>query len=208
MTTAPGPGQKPDNPPTPPQSTLPNQYAFLWLSAAIFLMVLWMQGDNQARQQDLAYSDFKAAVVKQQVAEVTLKAEEILGKFTEAGAAAFSGDRSDARPATGFRTIRPPMDDPELLPLLEDHGITIRAAPAGLPWWQQLIQAFLPWLLLLALMFWFWNTAQRRMARGAACSITPVPGPAGPARKHPTRHWMTWPASSPPSVKSLKSLNS
>ncbi|MBE01772.1 ATP-dependent zinc metalloprotease FtsH [Marinobacter lutaoensis] len=166
MTTAPGPGQKPDNPPTPPQSTLPNQYAFLWLSAAIFLMVLWMQGDNQARQQDLAYSDFKAAVVKQQVAEVTLKAEEILGKFTEAGAAAFSGDRSDARPATGFRTIRPPMDDPELLPLLEDHGITIRAAPAGLPWWQQLIQAFLPWLLLLALMFWFWNTAQRRMGQG------------------------------------------
>ena len=126
MTTAPGPGQKPDNPPTPPQSTLPNQYAFLWLSAAIFLMVLWMQGDNQARQQDLAYSDFKAAVVKQQVAEVTLKAEEILGKFTEAGAAAFSGDRSDARPATGFRTIRPPMDDPELLPLLEDHGIYIQ----------------------------------------------------------------------------------
>lgn len=58
------------------------------------------------------------------------------------------------------------MEDPALLGLLEEHQITIRAAPSSLPWWQEMIRSFLPWLLLLALMFWFWGAAQKRMTQG------------------------------------------
>jgi len=166
MTHSPGPDQKPGDSSQPPKPAVPSHYAFLWLSAAIFLMVLWSQGENQSTRQDLAYSDFKAAVVNGQVAEVTLKAEEIIGRFTGSGTSAFSGEQPGSRQVSSFRTIRPPMDDPELLPLLEENQVTIRALPAGQPWWQQLVQAFLPWLLLLALMFWFWNAAQRRVGQG------------------------------------------
>ncbi|MBC7193502.1 ATP-dependent zinc metalloprotease FtsH [Marinobacter sp.] len=156
--------QKPDN--SNPQPAVPNQFAFLWLSAAIFLMVLWFQGGDQPRQQELAYSEFKAAVAERQVAEVTLKSETIVGTFTDQGISDFSAESQARQPTTGFHTVRPPMEDPELLSLLEQNNVTIRATSSELPWWQQLIQAFLPWILLLALMFWFWGAAQRRMSQG------------------------------------------
>ncbi len=165
MTTTKRPDEQPPGNTTPPP-TVPNQYAFLWLSAAIFLMVLWLQDGNQPRQQELAYSEFKTAVANGLVAEVTLKSEAIVGRFTDQGTAAFSQSAEARRPTTGFHTVRPPMDDPDLLPLLEQQGVTIRAAPSGLPWWQQLILNVLPWILLLALMFWFWGAAQKRMTQG------------------------------------------
>lgn len=158
-TNEPGNGQKPQN---DPQPAIPNQYSFLWLSAAIFLMVLWLQDGKQPRLQELAYSDFKTAVTNSQVAEVTLKEEAITGLFTGTGSA--PDGTSQAR-SEGFHTIRPPMEDPALLNLLEAHAVTIKATPSGLPWWQELIRSFLPWILLLALMFWFWGAAQKRMTQ-------------------------------------------
>ena len=165
MTAPQGPEQqKPGN--SNPQPAIPNQFAFLWLSAAIFLMVLWLQDGDQPRQQELAYSEFKAAVAERQVAEVTLKSEAIVGTFNDQGMTDFSAESQARQPTTGFHTVRPPMEDPELLPLLEQNNVTIRATSSELPWWQELIQAFLPWILLLALMFWFWGAAQRRMTQG------------------------------------------
>ncbi|GAA0851455.1 ATP-dependent zinc metalloprotease FtsH [Marinobacter szutsaonensis] len=165
MTAPQGPDQqKPGD--NNPQPAIPNQFAFLWLSAAIFLMVLWLQDGDQPRQQELAYSEFKTAVAERQVAEVTLKSESIVGMFNDQGMTDFSAESQARQPTTGFHTVRPPMEDPELLPLLEQNDVTIRATSSELPWWQQLIQAFLPWILLLALMFWFWGAAQRRMTQG------------------------------------------
>ncbi|MEC7376754.1 MAG: ATP-dependent metallopeptidase FtsH/Yme1/Tma family protein, partial [Pseudomonadota bacterium] len=166
MTTPERPGNRKEGPDDTRQPVVPNQYSFLWLSAAIFLMVLWLQDGNQPRLHDLAYSEFKTAVTNGQVAEVTLKQEVITGRFTDSGAAAFSTDSPANGSSPGFRTVRPPMDDPALLGLLEDHQIIIRAAPSGLPWWQEMIRSFLPWLLVLALMFWFWGAAQKRMTQG------------------------------------------
>ncbi|MBC7185367.1 MAG: ATP-dependent metallopeptidase FtsH/Yme1/Tma family protein, partial [Marinobacter sp.] len=166
MTAPSGPDNKQQKPDQNPQPAIPNQYAFLWLSAAIFLMVLWLQDGGQPRLQDLAYSEFKTAVVNGQVAEVTLREEAITGLFTDSGAASFSSDSPARTSSPGFQTIRPPMEDPALLDLLEEQGVTIRAAPSGLPWWQEMIRGFLPWILLLALMFWFWGAAQKRMTQG------------------------------------------
>lgn len=135
-----------------PKPAIPNQYSFLWLSAAIFLMVLWLQDGGRPELQELAYSEFKEAVINGQVSAVTLKDESITGRFSD----------SDS----GFHTIRPPMEDPELLAVLEESEVTISAAPSGLPWWQELIRGFLPWILLLALMFWFWGVAQKRISQG------------------------------------------
>ncbi|MBU2952670.1 ATP-dependent zinc metalloprotease FtsH [Marinobacter sp. F3R08] len=166
MTAPSGPDNQPQKPEQTPQPAIPNQFAFLWLSAAIFLMVLWLQESGQPRMQDLAYSEFKTAVMNEQVAEVTLKEEAITGLFTDSGTSAFSSDTVNQSGKTSFQTIRPPMEDPSLLNLLEEHDVIIRATPSGLPWWQELIQGFLPWILILALMFWFWGAAQKRMTQG------------------------------------------
>ena len=137
---------------TPPPA-VPNQLSFLWLSAAIFLMFLWLQDSGQPQQQELAYSEFKEAVLSGQVSEVTLQNEEIRGQFTDSGSSQFSSDTGPA--SRSFITVRPPVEDTELLALLERQEVTIRGARSGRPWWQELILGFLPWILLLALMFWF-----------------------------------------------------
>ena len=77
MTNPNEPG-KPDNN-DKPQPAIPNQYSFLWLSAAFFLMFLWLQDTGRSQQQELAYSEFKEAVLNGQVQEVTLRNEEIRG---------------------------------------------------------------------------------------------------------------------------------
>ena len=148
---------------TPPPA-VPNQLSFLWLSAAIFLMFLWLQDSGQPQQQELAYSEFKEAVLNGQVSEVTLQNEEIRGQFTDSGSSQFSSDTGPA--SRSFITLRPPVEDTELLALLERQEVTIRGARSGRPWWQELILGFLPWILLLALMFWFWGAAQKRMTGG------------------------------------------
>ncbi|QSP94173.1 ATP-dependent zinc metalloprotease FtsH [Marinobacter salinisoli] len=158
----PDPGQSEGKQPSDP--LVPRQYSFLWLSAALFLLVMWIQDGNQTRVAELAYSDFKNAISEGHIEEVTLSQERIRGSFTDAGASAFSDPSTQS--GKDFQTIRPPMEDPALLELLEQQSVTIRATPSGLPWWQQLLQAFLPWLLFLALMFWFWGVAQKRISQG------------------------------------------
>lgn len=148
------------------QPEIPKQYSFLWLSAAIFLAFMWLQDSGTPKLQELAYSEFKTAVVNNQVSEVTLKEENITGLFSDQGRASFSSENSAQNSSPGFNTTRPPMDDPELLTLLEAQDVTIRAQSAGLLWWQELIRGFLPWILLLALMYWFWGSAQKRMMQG------------------------------------------
>ncbi len=155
--------QKPQQPEQPKNPQVPAQYSFLWLSTAIFLMFFWLQ---QERQQptvtELPYSQFKEAVASEHVDAVTLRADHIEGKLTEAGGRAW-GENSDS---LRFHSVRPPIEDPDLLPLLESHAVTVSARPAELPAWQQVLTSVLPWLLFLGLMFWFWSYAQRRMMQG------------------------------------------
>ncbi|PCM46189.1 ATP-dependent zinc metalloprotease FtsH [Marinobacter sp. ANT_B65] len=153
-------------PPANQQPEIPKQYSFLWLSAAIFLVFMWLQDSSTPKLQELAYSEFKTAVTNDQVSEVTLKEDHITGLLRNQGLVSSNTDNASQSSSPGFSTTRPPMDDPELLTLLEAHDVTIRARSAGLEWWQELIRGFLPWILILALMYWFWGSAQKRMAQG------------------------------------------
>ena len=153
-------------PPANQQPEIPKQYSFLWLSAAIFLVFMWLQDSSTPKLQELAYSEFKTAVANDQVSEVTLKEDNITGLLRNQGLVSSNTDNASQSSSPGFSTTRPPMDDPELLTLLEAHDVTVRARSAGLEWWQELIRGFLPWILILALMYWFWGSAQKRMAQG------------------------------------------
>lgn len=146
------------------QPTIPTQYSFLWLSAAIFLMFLWLQDSQRPELQETPYSEFKTAVSEDRVAEVTLKEHDIVGRYTDSAPTSTGSGTSDR--VAGFHVIRPPMEDARLLPLLDEHRVTIKAVAPGLPWWQELIRGFLPWILMLALMFWFWGAAQKKMGQG------------------------------------------
>ncbi|WP_440997007.1 ATP-dependent zinc metalloprotease FtsH [Arhodomonas sp. SL1] len=146
------------------QQQVPTWYVFLWMAALLMLVSYWTQFTPEDGVQSIAYSEFKEAVVAGEVAEVTLRGEEVRGRFTERGARTRGGEQAVER----FRTIRPELEDRALLDLLEEHAVTIRAESQQLAWWQQLIINVLPWLLLLAFFFWLWYFAQRRVMGGGA----------------------------------------
>src|SRR5690606_11817824 len=57
----------------------------------------------------------------------------------------------------------PPLDDPELMPLIEASGavVTVEAIRDGDDSW---LLSLLPWLIFLGIYLWFWRRMQSNMA--------------------------------------------
>ncbi|WP_290652233.1 ATP-dependent zinc metalloprotease FtsH [Aquisalimonas sp.] len=134
---------------------------FLWLCLGILLLVYYMDALEQPQRAELAYTEFREAVEAGYVDEVTLRGEHIEGSLTEAGREAL-----DVGEAETFETVRPDIEDTRLLQTLEANNVNIAARPADPPWWQQILVGALPWILLLALLFWFWHRMQQRAMAG------------------------------------------
>lgn len=80
MTNPNEPG-KPDNN-DKPQPAIPNQYSFLWLSAAFFLMFLWLQDTGRSLKEHRKELD---ALAKAVMKHETLSTEEITEVLSKAG---------------------------------------------------------------------------------------------------------------------------
>jgi cell division protease FtsH len=114
------------------------------------------------------YTFFKQQVAAGNVAEITSRGEDIQGQFKQPIA---DPNPSTATPTTlagqppqtytKFATIRPAFEDPELLPLLEQHGVAITAQPLEQPRSPllTLLLSFGPTLLLLGSFVWLSSRA-------------------------------------------------
>ncbi|MDZ7737108.1 MAG: ATP-dependent metallopeptidase FtsH/Yme1/Tma family protein [Gammaproteobacteria bacterium] len=124
---------------TPPQQQPGNwDWRLVFWILVMALMVSWLfDGQRSATEVRIAYSEFKQAVRDDRVQEITIKGENIHGQFKETTAADQNGARR-------FRTIIPSMDDPDQIPILEDHGVTIQAETTELSWWLQALVGILP----------------------------------------------------------------
>ncbi|MDN3523616.1 ATP-dependent zinc metalloprotease FtsH [Halomonas ramblicola] len=134
---------------------------FLWFAVGILLIFHYLDATDREVQADLTYSEFLEAVDADQVASVTLRGQSVEGRFSEAGREA----RDDSEAET-FTTTRPDVEGERLLERLEGQGIEIIAEPVDPPWWQRVLIGALPWILILGLLFWFWNRMQQRMMSG------------------------------------------
>ncbi len=155
-TPAPEKWQKPSSEPPHRQFLL-----FLWFAVGILLIFHYLDATDREVQADLTYSEFLEAVDADQVASVTLRGQSVEGQFSEAGREA----RDDSAAET-FTTTRPDVEGERLLERLEGQGIEIIAEPVDPPWWQRVLIGALPWILILGLLFWFWNRMQQRMMSG------------------------------------------
>jgi len=120
------------------------------------------------------YTFFKQQVIAGNVTEITSRGEDIQGVFKQPIA---DPNPSTATPTalagqppqtyTKFATIRPAFDDPELLPLLEQHGVAITAQPLEQPRSPllTLLLSFGPTLLLLGGFMWL-NSRAASMGGG------------------------------------------
>ncbi len=158
----------------------------LWLLLVVAVAWYWVGGGTGRGVAEIPYTEFKRRVVDGEVAAVTFRGEVLTGRFTEgvevtgdtggeaddAGGGEGGEQEGPAGPETDtagpqrFRTALPPIDDPELIGLLDEHGVTVRAEPQEPAWWMRALVGILPWLLILGLIWYAARRMQERMAGG------------------------------------------
>ena len=119
----------------------------------------------------IAYSQFKQDVKQDEVARVTFRGQQILGNYkshknqqTEKNHAQNdnAGSRNPA-PVDRFRTYRPQIQDPELIPLLENHKVAVFAEKQEQNWLGRILISFLPWLLIIGFFLYSSKKFQKRV---------------------------------------------
>ncbi|MGD2167686.1 MAG: AAA family ATPase, partial [Gammaproteobacteria bacterium] len=143
----------------------PQELQPLWRYSvlAILLLSFAFYWSNYGRDQDLStlsYTAFKAEVRADNVAEVTLQGDRISGQLRRPVA---SAEAPDAQPSMRFESTLPPVEDPDLMALLEQHDVEVLARPRSDPWWTQALIGFLPLILIIGLLWFASYRMQRRM---------------------------------------------
>ncbi len=156
------PRQPTTNGQEPPSGNPRQQWLlFVWMAFVILVMFHYLDGTQHQARVELTYSDFLEAVDAGHVDEVTLRGQSLEGRFSDSGRLDL-----DLGEAEAFATTRPDVESERLLERLEGHGVRIAARPTDPAMWQRLLAGVVPWLLMLALLFWFWNRMQERLTGG------------------------------------------
>jgi cell division protease FtsH len=155
----------------PWQTPLPVWRYIVWFLALLVLSWYWFGVSQVAERQELAYTEFKDRVREEQVASVVFRGQVILGEFRGAVRQEPGVPKRGRMPepdtaSPRFKTILPPVDDPELMPLLETHGVEVRAEAEEIVWWLSALINLLPWLLIIGLFFYASRKLQERMIAG------------------------------------------
>ncbi|WP_115008315.1 ATP-dependent zinc metalloprotease FtsH [Moraxella lacunata] len=122
----------------------------LWLVIITVVVMVFSNLDRgSGKADDMKYSAFVTAVAEGQIQKVEIDGEEITGTKVN---------------GSEFETIRPALDDTELMPLLRKHNVEVEgAAPQRQGVGTQLLIAAFPILLIIGL-FWLF---MRGMSGGA-----------------------------------------
>ena len=120
---------------------------------------------------EIAYSRFKDELRQGRIAEVTIQGNILTGRFFEetsfSSAELVNARFEGYRLYELFRTILPPIDDPQLFQLLDKQQVVVEARQKQEPsTLSNLLVALLPWIIIVGV----WVYILRRMREG---------GPAG-----------------------------
>ncbi len=155
-----------DNQPQGPkyleQSPLPWWRYLVWFVVLVVFSWYWLIPAEDGRQT-LSYSEFKTKVVAEQIDWVEFQGDRVSGEFRNSGMPASTGD---SKLSAGFITTLPPIQDPELIPLLEQHEVEIRAVSGEAHWLAKALIGVLPWIFIIVL-FWYVSSRMQKRLGGA-----------------------------------------
>jgi len=114
----------------------------------------------QNQSQIFSYTEFKNKVRDNEVASVTLQGDRVSGSLQQFNV---STETSLKTVPLRFVTTLPPVDDPELISLLEQHRVEIHARSGEAVWWVRALIGVLPWLLIIGLYWYISGKMQGRM---------------------------------------------
>jgi cell division protease FtsH len=131
----------------------------LWMLIALAMVFLFNTFKAQrVEYEEISFSEFVAAVDAGKVKEVTIKGQEITGKYME----------TVAKEKKAFHTFSP--DDPDLVKNLRAKNVKISAKPMDeSPWYMTLLVSWLPMLLLIGV--WIFFMRQMQAGGGKAMSF-------------------------------------
>jgi cell division protease FtsH len=153
------------------QTPLPLWRYIVWILVLLAFSWFWFGIGQAPQRQELAYTEFKDRVRAEEVASVVFKGQAVLGEFRGAvrqePAAPVRGRMQDSEAVpVMFTTTLPPVDDPDLITLLEEHRVEVRAEAEQMSWWASALINLLPWLLIIGLFFYASRKMQERMLGG------------------------------------------
>jgi cell division protease FtsH len=131
----------------------------IWFALLWFGMWLLFSPGKRLNAIDISYTAFKQHVAQGNVTAITMEGDTITGTFKESYQVQ---SEHNGRTYTHFSTVQPALQDPALLPLLEQQQVTIDARQSNGSWLWVVALNFLPWLLIFGL-FWY---GRKRMQEG------------------------------------------
>lgn len=141
-----------------------------WLTVFLLLILAYLifeplfHGDRIT----ISYTKFKEEVKSENVKKITMEGREITGTFKEEikKPGMKAGDDKKIKKYGEFKTITPPVKDPDLLPLLEEKGISITSKEGEGAWWNFFLIFLLPWIIILGFYMYSRGMMSRQMGRG------------------------------------------
>lgn len=121
----------------------------LWLVIAMVMVTVFKNLSPTASDNELGYSEFVQAVQQDSVKSIEIEGLEIRGLMQD---------------GTSFKTVRPYIEDPDLINDLLKHNVSVQGVePKQQSIWMQLLVASFPILIILAVFMFF----MRQMQGGA-----------------------------------------
>ncbi|APG27276.1 cell division protein FtsH [Syntrophotalea acetylenivorans] len=118
-------------------------------------LYLAMAPKRQEPVANISYSRFKAELKQDNIGKLVFQGQEMSGEFREAVVVEATGTVATETGYLKFKTVVPPIPDPELLPALEMHDVEIQARQEEQPSpWSTALVYILPWLLIIGV-WWF-----------------------------------------------------
>ncbi|MEA1921740.1 MAG: ATP-dependent metallopeptidase FtsH/Yme1/Tma family protein, partial [Pseudomonadota bacterium] len=131
----------------------------IWFFVILAFSWSWSNpGQNQA--QKFSYTEFKEKVRANEVTSVTLQGDRVSGKLRKLD---ISTKAAEKKVPLRFVTTLPPVDDPELISLLEQHRVEVNATSEQAVWWIQALIGILPWILIIGVYWYVSGKMQERM---------------------------------------------
>jgi cell division protease FtsH len=150
------------------------RYVVWMLVVMAFAIYLFNEG-QQSQITTLSYSAFKDKISNGEITKVILQGDQITGvaekqqkQQTQKSGSSVNKKTAESGAGKVFQTTLPPIDDPQFMPLLEKKGVEIQAKSEHTPWWMGILVSFLPWLIILGLVYYGMRRMQERYGQGGA----------------------------------------
>ena len=135
--------------------------ALVWIALLAVLGYFFFHSVTSQPRVEIPYSVFKQQVQKGNITELKIKGQKITGKFEEKYQPPKKGE--DASSYELFSTVKPELEDPKLMKMLENQNITVRAETTDGNWWTMALILALPWILIIGYIAYMRRKAQGQM---------------------------------------------